>query len=56
MGHCRCQLTTSASGRTVVPSQYGAFMKALDFIWEIPTEIISVLHEIASISTAANQR
>ena len=29
------QLTTSASGRTVVPSQYGACMKALDSIWDI---------------------
>ena len=33
--HFGCQLTTSASGRTVVPSENGAFMNALDSIWEI---------------------
>ena len=39
MEHFGGQLTTSASGRTVVPSQDGVFMKALDSIWEIPVKM-----------------
>ena len=31
-------MTTSASGRTVAPSQYSAFMKAWESIWEISAE------------------
>ena len=34
---------TSASGRTVAPSQYGAFMKVLDSIWEISAKTRSSL-------------
>ena len=35
MEYFRWHLTTSASGRTVVPSLSGAFTRALDSIWEI---------------------
>ncbi len=41
MEHFGGQLTTSASGRTVVPSQDGVFMKALDSIWEIPAQNVA---------------
>jgi hypothetical protein len=39
MEHFGGQLTPSASGRTVVPSQYGMFMEVLDAIWEISVEM-----------------
>ena len=38
MEHFGWLLTTSASGRTVVPPQCGAFMRALNSIWEIPAK------------------
>jgi len=38
MEHLGWQLTTSGSDRTVVQSQYGAFMKVLDSIWEISVD------------------
>ncbi len=38
MWHFRWQLTTSGVLRTILPSQFGAFMKAPESIWEISAE------------------
>jgi hypothetical protein len=50
------QLTPSASGRTVVPSQYGALMDAPDSIWNIPAKTFSPIGAgcVAYACTAAS--
>ena len=56
------ELTTSECGRTVVPSQNGAFIKALDFIWEISVKtalsivLIWLLEESLPKSTERGMR